>query len=208
MTALPAGRHFVRGEDGCEAARRATVWNGRVPDRYPDVIVQARDTEDVIIALRRGCRGAPCHGLLGRTQRAGEPPPRRRTAARGQAARPLHHRRRPETAVVGPGKEGSALAAELDARGLFFPTGHCTGVALGGYLLQGGYGWNSRLLGPACESVLAVDVVTADGRHLSCDAEHHPDLYCAARGADPGFCGVVTAFHLGLHPRPAVCAGR
>jgi hypothetical protein len=24
-----------------------------------------------------------------------------------------------------------------------------------GYLLQGGYGWNSRVLGPACESVVS-----------------------------------------------------
>jgi len=25
---------------------------------------------------------------------------------------------------------------------------------MGGYLLQGGYGWNSRVLGPACDPVL------------------------------------------------------
>ncbi len=61
------------------------------------------------------------------------------------------------TAVVGPGKGGSVLAVELAERGgLFFPpAGHCRGVAVGGYLLQGGYGWNSRVVGPACESVLA-----------------------------------------------------
>lgn len=49
----------------------------------------------------------------------------------------------------GPGKVGSELAAELDKRELFFPAGHCEGICLGGYLLQGGYGWNSRVLG-AC----------------------------------------------------------
>ncbi|TXH20372.1 MAG: FAD-binding oxidoreductase, partial [Mycobacterium sp.] len=109
------------------------------------------------------------------------------------------------TAVVGPGKGGSALATELERQGLFFPSGHCRGVRLGGYLLQGGYGWNSRVLGPACESVLALDVVTADGEQIRCDAEHHADLYWAARGSGPGFFGVVTAFHLRLHPKPAVC---
>ena len=48
MAALPDGRHFFRGDDGYEPARRATVWNQRVPDRYPDVIVQAVDAEDVV----------------------------------------------------------------------------------------------------------------------------------------------------------------
>jgi FAD/FMN-containing dehydrogenase len=109
------------------------------------------------------------------------------------------------TAVVGPGKGGSVLATELEQQGLFFPSGHCRGVRLGGYLLQGGYGWNSRVLGPACESVLALDVVTADGEQIRCDAEHHSDLYWAARGAGPGFFGVVAAFHLRLYPKPAVC---
>ena len=109
-------------------------------------------------------------------------------------------------AVVGPGKGGSVLAGELDAQGLFFPAGHCKGVCIGGYLLQGGYGWNSRVFGPACESVIGLDVVTADGEQLYCDADNHPDLYWAARGAGPGFFAVVTAFHLKLYAKPAVCA--
>ncbi len=81
------------------------------------------------------------------------------------------------------------LAAELDAVGLFFPAGHCKGgVCIGGYLLQGGYGWNSRVVGgPACESVIGLDVVTADGDKIYIDADNHPDLYWAARGAGPGF---------------------
>jgi FAD/FMN-containing dehydrogenase len=108
-------------------------------------------------------------------------------------------------AVVGPGRKGHELCGLLDERGLFFPAGHCKGVAVGGYLLQGGYGWNSRLLGPACESVVGLDVVTADGRAVHCDAESEPDLYWAARGSGPGFFAVVTAFHLQLYDKPAVC---
>ena len=98
------------------------------------------------------------------------------------------------------------LTGELGELGLFFPAGHCKGVCIGGYLLQGGYGWNSRVYGPACESVLGLDVVTADGEKLYIDAEHHPDFYWAARGSGPGFFAVVTAFHLKLHPKPAVFA--
>ena len=107
-------------------------------------------------------------------------------------------------ADVGPGKVASAFASELDSQGLFFPVGHCEGIRLGGYLLQGGYGWNSRVLGMACESVLGVHVVTADGEQIYCDAENHPDLYWAARGSGTGFFGVVTSFKLRVHRRPSV----
>jgi hypothetical protein len=68
--------------------------------------------------------------------------------------------------------------------------------------LQGGYGWNSKVLGPACESVLGLEVVTADGERIFCDEEHHPELYWAARGSGPGFFAVVTSFTVRLHPRP------
>ena len=108
------------------------------------------------------------------------------------------------TADVGPGKIADVFAAELDSQGLFFPTGHCEGIRLGGYLLQGGYGWNSKVLGPACENVLGLEVVTADGEQIYCDPENHPDLYWAARGSGPGFFGVVTSFKLRIHRRPAV----
>ena len=86
-----------------------------------------------------------------------------------------------------------------------FPAGHCKGVCVGGYLLQGGYGWNSRVYGLACESVIGLDVITADGEKIHCDEDNHPDLYWAARGSGPGFFGVVTSFYLKLYPRPAAC---
>ena len=97
------------------------------------------------------------------------------------------------------------LAAELDKQGLFFPAGHCEGICVGGYLLQGGYGWNSRVVGPACESVIGIDVVTADGEQLYCDSDTNADLYWAAKGSGPGYFAVVTSFHLRLHPKPPIC---
>lgn len=206
MVALPTGRYFVKGDDGYEAARRATVWNARTPDRFPDVIVAARDTDDVLAAIlyantngmRVGVRSGG-HSWAGNHVRDGGLllDVSRLDDCAVDADR--------MTAVVGPGKGGSVLAAELESEGLFFPTGHCKGVCIGGYLLQGGYGWNSRVLGPACESVIGVDVVTADGEQIYCDVDHHADLYWAARGSGPGFFGVVTAFHLRVYPRPAVC---
>lgn len=206
MVALPVGRFFVRGDDGYESARRATVWNARTPDRYPDVVVQAHDAADVVAAIRY----ANTNGLKVGVRSGGHSWAGNHVRDGGMlldVSRINGHSIDPErmVAVVGPGKGGSALAAELDAERLFFPAGHCKGVCLGGYLLQGGYGWNSRVLGPACESVIGIDVVTADGEQLHCNAETNAEMYWAARGSGPGFFGVVTAFHLRVYPRPAVC---
>src|SRR5271165_1077954 len=207
MGRLPAGRHFFRGDDGYEPARRGTVWNRRVPERYPDLIVQAVDADDVVAAI--GYAKAGGHRVSIRSGGHSWAANHLRDGAVLLDVSGLDHATVDADrgiAVVGPGKGGSVLAADLDASGLFFPAGHCKGVCVGGYLLQGGYGWNSRVLGPACESVIGLDVVTADGDKIHCDAGNHADLYWAARGAGPGFFAVVTSFHLKLHPRPAVCA--
>ncbi|BBZ44179.1 FAD-binding oxidoreductase [Mycobacterium parmense] len=206
MSALPTGRHFFRGDDGYEAARRATVWHQGVPERYPELIVQAVDTDDIVAGLRH----ARAHGRRVSVVSGGHSfaaSHLRDDAVLLDVSRLDHVRIDAENrvAVVGPGKGGSKLMADLESQGLFFPGGHCKGVCVGGYLLQGGYGWNSRVLGPACESVLGLDVITADGDQIHCDADNHADLYWAARGAGPGFFGVVTSFHLRLYPRPAVC---
>ncbi|MGB3354678.1 MAG: FAD-binding oxidoreductase [Mycobacterium sp.] len=206
MPQLPAGRHFCRGAEGYEEARSQTVWNARTPQRYPDVVVQAADVDDVVATvrfaqrrdLRIGVRSGG-HSWAGNHVRDG--------GVLLDVSRLDQCVVDPDgrIAVAGPGLGGSVLAATLAEQNLFFPAGHCKGVCIGGYLLQGGYGWNSRVLGPACESVLGLDVVTADGQRLYIDAENHADLYWAARGSGPGFFAVVTSFHLKLYPRPPVC---
>ncbi|MFI9599697.1 FAD-binding protein [Streptomyces sp. NPDC052043] len=105
-----------------------------------------------------------------------------------------------------PGAIGSRFAMELARRDLAFPAGHCPSVALGGYLLSGGLGWNSGLWGVGCASVLEITVVTADGAVLRCTEEEHPGLFWAARGAGPGFFAVVTGFRLRLQRRPTALA--
>jgi len=203
---LPRGRHFVRGVEGYEQARRATVWNARLPDRFPDVIVQACDADDVVAAMRY----AKAHDHRVGVRSGGHSWAANHVRDGGMLldvsrVKDCDVDPAAMVAVVGPGMGGSVLAGVLAEQGLFFPAGHCKGVAVGGYLLQGGYGWNSRVLGPACESVLGIDVVTADGDRIHCDREQNADLYWAARGAGPGFFGVVTAFHLRVYPAPAVC---
>ena len=109
------------------------------------------------------------------------------------------------TAKVGPAVGGSVLLGELFKQDMFFPAGHCKGVCLGGYLLQGGFAWNGRKLGMACESVLGLDIVTAEGELVHASENENADLYWAARGSGGGFFGVVVYFHLRLYKKPTYC---
>jgi FAD/FMN-containing dehydrogenase len=97
---------------------------------------------------------------------------------------------------------GLELAPFLAERGRAFPGGHCATVGLGGFLLQGGQGWDSRAQGWACQSVVGLDVVTADGNLVRADERENADLLWAARGAGPGFPGVITRFRLRTYPAP------
>ncbi len=203
MAAGLDGSVFRQGEDGYEDARRATVRNARTPERFPDLIVQAASEDDVIRAVRTaredgmkiglrsgGHSWAGNHvrdgGMLLDVSRLDEA-----TIDAGSM-----------TATAEPGCRGNETLSELAERDLFFPAGHCPGVALGGYLLQGGYGWNGRVHGPACLSVEAIDVVTADGELVRADESENADLLWAARGSGPGFFGAVTRFHLRLYGKP------
>jgi FAD/FMN-containing dehydrogenase len=200
--ALP--RRFVRrGEAGFEQARVGTVWNGRTPDRFPAVIVQPESAEEVAQAVVHARES----GMRVTVRSGGHSWAASFLRDDGMLLdlsrmRDLSVDTGAGTAWAQPGLSGDELNRRLERDGLFFPTGHCKSVGLGGFLLQGGFGWNSRLWGPACVSVRAIDVVTATGELVRADATHNPDLFWAARGAGPGFFGVVTRFHLTLHPRP------
>ncbi len=197
-----AGAALWKGESGYEEARQAAVWNVRKPDRFPEVIVQARTEDDVIAAVTlaagRGLRvkaRAGGHAWSGSSVRSGMLLDLSR----------LNEARFDPTlgiASVQPGVKGRDLNMLLADHGLFFPSGHCPSVGIGGFLLQGGWGWNSRAIGPACMSIVAVDVVTAAGELIHADAHQNADYLWAARGSGGGYFGVVTCFHLRCHPRP------
>jgi FAD binding domain len=98
--------------------------------------------------------------------------------------------------VTGPaGKAGLAALA-----------GNAPKIGVVGYTLGGGLGWLSRKYGLTANSVLAIELVTADGQHRRVDAEHEPDLFWALRGGGGSF-GVVTALEFRLFPLREVYAG-
>lgn len=81
---------------------------------------------------------------------------------------------------------GRRVNGYLKEKGRMFAGGHCPDVGLGGFLLQGGMGWNCKNWGWACESIVGLDAVTADGEEVYCSSVENADLFWAARGAGPG----------------------
>jgi FAD/FMN-containing dehydrogenase len=94
-------------------------------------------------------------------------------------------------------------AAEHDLAAL---AGSSHDVGVVGYTLGGGLSWLARKHGLATNSVLAIQVVTADGRVRMVDAEHDADLFWALRGGGGSF-GIVTAIEIKLLPVSEVYAG-
>jgi hypothetical protein len=90
--------------------------------------------------------------------------------------------------------------------GLAALAGSAPDVGVAGYTLGGGLSWLARSHGLAANSVVAIEVVTADGVRRRVDADHDPDLFWALRGGGGSF-GIVTALEFRLFPIAEVHAG-
>lgn len=200
---------YQKGDSEYFRLREAVVWNGVVPERFPDAIARPESREEIA-------------GLVARAAEDG-----RRIAAKSGghnwrgaflrdggllidlgALNEVSADPGARTATVEPGATHKVLADAIVPHDLGFPIGHCPTVGLGGYLLSGGYGWNPRAWGPACWSVRAIDVVTVDGEELRIDEENEPDLFWAARGGGSGFPAFTTRYHLELQPLPRIASVR
>jgi FAD/FMN-containing dehydrogenase len=92
------------------------------------------------------------------------------------------------------------------AHGLATGFGDTGSVGIGGITLGGGVGYLVRKHGLTIDSLLAADIVTADGAIRRVDAETHPDLFWAIRGGGGNF-GVATRFQFRLHEVGTVVGG-
>lgn len=110
------------------------------------------------------------------------------------------------TAWAETGLTAAEYTAATAPHGLATGFGDTGSVGIGGLTLGGGVGYLVRKYGLTIDSLLAADVVTADGQLVRADAESHPDLFWAIRGGGGNF-GVATRFLFRLHEVSAVVGG-
>ena len=108
---------------------------------------------------------------------------------------------------VGAGVTWGELDRATQEHGLATTGGRVSTTGVAGFTLGGGSGWAERSWGLACDNLLSVDLVTADGRQVTASADENADLFWALRGGGGNF-GVATAFEFRLHQLgPMVTAG-
>lgn len=103
-------------------------------------------------------------------------------------------------ATIGAGARLGNVYATLDAHGVAIPAGTCPSVGIGGHTLGGGFGLASRAFGLACDNVVSLQIVTADGAVRTAEASHYSDLFWACRGGGGGNFGIVTRLVFRTHP--------
>lgn len=200
------GRVFVQSDEGYESAKRGLGTTSTI-DRQPVLIVQAKNTDDVVRTIDFACSNeldmsvrSGGHDMLGAS-----------TTPHGvllDLCQLSQASLDPKTGLVRVG--GGARADLLYKIGAPYNLAPILGmsphVGVGGLILGGGIGWISGTFGAAVDHVTAVDVITVDGRKLTADAHQNTDLFWALRGGGGNF-GVATAFTLQLHPLAEVFAG-
>jgi FAD/FMN-containing dehydrogenase len=110
------------------------------------------------------------------------------------------------TAWAQTGLTAGAYTAAAGHHGLATGFGDTGSVGIGGLTLGGGVGFLVRKLGLTVDSLLAAELVTADGRVVGTDAETHPELFWAIRGGGGNF-GVATRLRFRLHPVDRIVGG-
>src|SRR3712207_9520573 len=85
-----------------------------------------------------------------------------------------------------PGVSPSSLPDPLPVPGWNVPAGVVSGTGLFGLTLGGGFGWLTRAFGLTIDSMLAAEVVTANGEHIDRKSTRLNSSH--ANNSDAAFC--------------------
>jgi len=191
------GALLMQGDMQYNSARM--IWNG-MWDKYPALIARCANVEDV----QHSVTFAAERNLLLAVRGGGHSWPGKSVCDGGLMIdlADMH------TVTVDPVKrrayaQGGALLNGLDMaslqHGLVTTAGVVSHTGVGGFTLGGGFGRLNRKYGLAVDNLVSVQLVTADGKVRTVNAEQHPDLFWAVRGGGGNF-GVATQFEYQLHP--------
>ena len=196
------GSVILPGSPEYEQARRG--WNLSV-EQYPAMIVMAANSQDVIQAVRF----ARQNGLNVAVQSTGHGTIRPAdgnmlvlTSALTEIGIDPDH----QTARVGAGVKWGMLLEQTHPLGLAPLLGSSPDVGVVGYTLGGGIGWLARKYGMAADSLVDVELVTAEGQLVHANADENNDLFWGLRGGGGNF-GVVASLTFKLFPISEVYAG-
>ena len=197
-----AGRVVAPADQDYDAIR--TIFPGGV-DRHPPFIVRPRDAADVQrTVLRVRDAGVPLairsggHTIHSTTDEGVVIDLRDLSALQVDVSS--------RTAWAGTGLTAAAYTQGVGAHGLVTGFGDTGSVGIGGITLGGGIGYLTRKYGLTIDSLIAAEIVTADGEIRHVDAQSDPDLFWAVRGGGGNF-GVATRFRYALHPLERVVGG-
>jgi FAD/FMN-containing dehydrogenase len=200
-----SGAVIAPGEPGYDEAR--AVWNGMV-DRRPSAIVCAADAGDIGPTMRF----IGDHGLDLAVRGGGHNVAGKGTVDGGIVLDLAElDSVSVDAAAATVRVEAGATLARIDAvtepHGLVVPIGVVSSTGIAGLTLGGGVGWLTRAHGLSADNLVSVELVTADGQHVTTSATEHPDLFWALHGGGGNF-GVVTAFTFRAYPHgPRLFAG-
>jgi hypothetical protein len=195
----------ITPDDAEYDAARALFYGGL--DARPSVIVRVANADDVArsIALAR-------ESALELAVRSGGHSVAGHSTTNGGIVIDLHDLRAleidPDAGIASaePGLTAGEFTTVAGAHGLGVGFGDTGSVGLGGLTLGGGVGYLVRKHGLTIDSLLAADIVTADGELIHANTESHPDLFWAVRGGGGNF-GVATRFTFQLHPVASFVGG-
>jgi hypothetical protein len=198
LARLVDGSVIRRG--GAGYARAHVTFNKRFDSIRPLAVLRASSVADVRAAIL----WARKHGIRIRARSGGHSYAGYSTVEDGLvvdlgALDAIAVQKRARTATIGAGARLIDVYARLATTGATIPAGSCPTVGVGGLALGGGIGFASRKLGTTADNILALKIVTADGRVLTCDRKRHADLYWACRGGGGGNFGIVTGFRFRTH---------
>jgi FAD/FMN-containing dehydrogenase len=191
------GPVLTPGDPGYDEARE--IWNALI-DRRPALIVQCTGAADVVDAVNF----AREHGLVLSIKAGGHNVAGNAVNDGGivldlSQMRGVHVDPEAQTVRVQGGATWGDLDRETQLFGLAVPGGVVSTTGVAGLTLHGGVGHLRRKHGLSIDSLVSVDVVTADGHLRRASATENEDLFWAVRGAGSNF-GVVTSFEFKAHP--------
>jgi FAD/FMN-containing dehydrogenase/pimeloyl-ACP methyl ester carboxylesterase len=175
------------------------VYNGMI-DRHPALIARCRDARDVSAAIGFAREsGLPLSVYGGGHNVTGNAVCDDGVTIDLRPMKGIEIDPANRTCRAGAGLTWGELDAATQEHGLAVTGGRISTTGIGGLVLGGGSGWIERKHGFAVESLLSVEMVTADGEILTASESENAELFWGTRGGGGNF-GVSTRFDFRLHP--------